>query len=102
MLMKIFTSRERIYLPRAAILRYSRWLSSMREHDGIIKIESLLVKSSDEREISGVALREDFTSRCPKMRFPKFSLTESTLRRIMLGRLTNPTNYRKWLARRFK
>jgi hypothetical protein len=29
----------------------------MREHDGIIKIESLLVKSSDEREISEVALR---------------------------------------------
>jgi hypothetical protein len=29
----------------------------MREHDGIIKIESLLVKSSDELEISEVALR---------------------------------------------
>jgi hypothetical protein len=27
----------------------------MREHDRIIKIESLLVKSSDEREISEVA-----------------------------------------------
>ena len=27
----------------------------MREHDGIIKIESLLVKSSDEREIHEVA-----------------------------------------------
>jgi hypothetical protein len=28
-----------------------------REHDGIIKIESLLVKSSDEGEIPEVALR---------------------------------------------
>jgi hypothetical protein len=27
----------------------------MREHDGIIKIESLLVKSMDEREIPEVA-----------------------------------------------
>jgi hypothetical protein len=35
----------------------------MREHDGIIKIESPLVKSMDEREIPEVALRTEAFAR---------------------------------------
>jgi hypothetical protein len=39
----------------------------MREHDGIIKIESLLVKSSDEREISEVAFER--LTHIPSLKF---------------------------------
>jgi hypothetical protein len=38
----------------------------MREHDGIIKIESPLVKSMDERQIYEVASRREFTASSPK------------------------------------
>jgi hypothetical protein len=46
--------RENLLTPRSH-LRAARERSSVREHEGIIKIECLLVKSMDERKIIEVA-----------------------------------------------
>jgi hypothetical protein len=54
-----FSTSEENFSAQRRGFRVAEQPSSMREHDGIIKIESLLVKSSDEGEIPEVALRRD-------------------------------------------